>query len=462
MKKVYLLLLPVALFMGTLVNAQSGNINTIAGIGSPAGFAGDGAAATNAKFDTIGYIAVDDSGNVYIADAQNNRIRKVYKQTGIIATIAGNGVAGWTGDYGPAVNSEVYYPFGIAVDDSAPANVYFSDNGNGIVRKITGRTGIINTIAGNGIGGFTGDDSAATNATFMDPTGVAVDNAGNVYIADDISNTVRMVNHTNGNIYLYAGNGTRGFSGNGGSATTAQLHRPEGIAFDNNTGNLYIAEDSNFIVRVVDASGVINTFAGIQGNSTATFANGPATTIPISEPTDVACDAFGNVFISDVGTDVIRVIKVSDNFEIVSAGNSINGFSGDGGSALLAELNYPISVCVDPSGNVYVGDLLNFRIREYSSLVSAVPEISASGNLEIYPNPTTSSLNIVFPVTYNSGLNTIELIDITGRTITTFDKETEPGTTMPVDVSAFSTGMYFVKVTDNTNRTSQVFKFIKE
>jgi trimeric autotransporter adhesin len=461
MKKTYLLLLPVVLLFGSLAKAQSGNINTVAGDGI-AGYAGDGVAATNAKFDTIGYIAVDDSGNIYIADAQNNRIRKVYKQTGIMATIAGNGIPNWTGDYGLAVNAELYYPFGIAVDDSLPANIYFSDNGNGIVRKITGSTGVIHTIAGNGIGGFTGDDSAATNATFEDPTGVAVDHTGNVYIADDITNTVRVVSRADNNIYLYAGNGHPGFSGNGGPATAAQLNRPEGVAFDNNTGNLYIAEDSNFIVRVVYSSGMINTFAGIQGNNAATFANGSATSIPISQPTDVACDSYGNVFVSDVGTDVVRVIQVSDNFEIVSAGDAVDGFSGDGGSALLAELNYPLSVCVDPSGNVYVGDLLNFRIREYNSLVLAVPQISASGNLEIYPNPTTSSLNIVFPVTYHSGNNTIELVDVTGRTITTFDKDAEPGTTMPVDVSAFSTGMYFVKVTDNTNRTSQVFKFIKE
>ena len=150
MKKAYFLLLPLAFFFGTKTQAQAGYINTVAGDGI-AGFAGDGTAATTAKFDTIQFIAVDDSDNIYVADAQNNRIRKIYKQTGIIATIAGNGAAGYAGDYGLAVNAEIDYPVAIAI--ATNGDVYFTDGGNGVIRKITKSTGVINTYAGTGIYG---------------------------------------------------------------------------------------------------------------------------------------------------------------------------------------------------------------------------------------------------------------------------------------------------------------------
>lgn len=458
MKKSYYLLIPLALFFGTIANAQSGIINTVAGDGLP-GFAGDGTSATNAKFDTIQFIAIDDSDNIYVADAQNNRIRKIYKQTGIIATIAGTGTPGYTGDYGQAVSADIDYPVAIAI---GPNNdVYFTDGGNGVVRKITKATGVINTIAGTGIFGNSGDDSAATHCRFEAPTGIAVDAAGNVYIADaDTGNScVRVVSVSNGNIYAFAGTGVHGFSGDGAAATAAQLNQPLGITLDN-MGNLYVADWQNAVVRKINiASGIITTVGGIAGNFQPVLTNGTATGVPISYPTDVACDNSGNIYVSDVGTGVIREITPSNGNEMMVAGNGLAGFGGDGGQALDAELYYPFAVSVDAASNIFIGDLLNFRVREVNAYNLAIPTISTSGDFSIYPNPTNNILNIAFSPSSNPNGSTIEIMDATGRTIAhapliVVDSQAS------VEVSVLPAGMYFVKVSDNTS--TGVIKFIKE
>ncbi len=457
MKKAYFFLLPVSLFISTIISAQSGYINTIAGNGI-AGFAGDGQPATNAKIDTMGFTAVDDSGNVYIADAQNNRIRKVYAKTGIMATIAGTGTPGWTGDYGLAVNAEIYYPFGICVDKNY--NVYFTDNGNGIVRKIVQATGTIYTIAGTGNGGNTGNGGKADTATFDDPTGITVDAAGNVYVADDIGSCVRKINASDSVINLYAGNNIHGYNGDGGQATAAELNNPLGIAMDK-SGNLYIVEWKEFTVRKVDDSGVINEFAGIPGNNNYTTASGPnATTIPLGEPTGVCADKYGNVYIADPGNGIVRQINGTNGYDYVTAGSADIGFSGDGGPAVDAELNYPFTVSVDTNFNIYIGDLLNFRIRKENGGPTAVPEVSANGNFAIYPNPASSSLNIRFSGTYSNGNNTIEIEDITGRTVSTYEKNVKPNSTFNADISGMANGMYFIKISNATSYS--VLKFIKE
>jgi sugar lactone lactonase YvrE len=456
MKKAYLLLLPAALLITTLVKAQAGFITTVAGDGI-AGFAGDGQPATNAKIDTIGYTAVDDSGNIYISDAQNNRIRKIYARTGEMATIAGNGFPGWTGDYGAATLAEVYYPFGIAVDHNF--NVYFCDNGNGVIRKINQSTGIITTIAGTGNGGNTGNGGKADTATFDDCVDIAVDGAGNLYISDDVAGCVRIILASNNMIYQYAGNNTAGYSGDGSAATAAQLNKPLGIAVDN-SGNLYIADWMNYVIRKVNTSGTISTVAGIAGNNAYNNASGNATAVPLSSPTGVACDKNGFVYVADAGDNVVRRINVNTNYDLVVAGDTGAGFSGDNVLATTTELNYPFTVSLDTNSNIYIGDLLNFRIREVGAVPTAVPQISNSGRFAIYPNPVNNTLNIQFSASYTSGKNTFEIVDITGRTITSFDRTVNSGNIIPVDVSALSGGMYFIKVSNNTS--SQVLKFIKE
>ena len=220
------------------MNSTTGIITTIAGNGI-AGYSGDGGLATNAELNNPYGVAVDSNGNIYIADTNNNRIRKVNSTTGIITTIAGNGTAGYSGDGGLATNAELYYPYGVAVDSNG--NIYIADTYNNRIRKVNSTTGIITTIAGNGTAGYSGDGGPATNAQLNYPYGVAVDSSGNIYIADTDNNRIRKVNSTTGIITTIAGNGNPGYSGDGGPATNAELYDPSGVAVDSN-GNIYIAD----------------------------------------------------------------------------------------------------------------------------------------------------------------------------------------------------------------------------
>ena len=245
------------------LNAQSCTpiINTIAGNGTE-GYIGDGGAAIAAELYYPYGVAVDGNGNVYIADEYNNRIRKV-SAAGIITTVAGNGTAGYSGDGDTATLAELNHPVGVAVDGSG--NVYVVDGQNQCIRKVS-VTGIITTIAGNGTSGYSGDGGPATAAELWYPIAVAVDVSDNVYIADYGSNRIRKVSAA-GIITTIAGNGTAGYSGDGGAATSAELYNPVGVAVDG-SGNVYESEVNNNRIRKVSAAGIITTIAG---NGTAGF-----------------------------------------------------------------------------------------------------------------------------------------------------------------------------------------------
>ena len=334
--------------------ATGGIITTIAGNGMQ-GFSGDGGPATEAALYNSRGVAVDSAGNVYIADDNNNRIRKV--SGGIITTFAGNGIPGYSGDGGPATEARLYSLEGVGVDSAG--NVYIADTDNNRIRRVSG--GIITTFAGNGTFGFSGDGGPATEARLTSPRGVAADSAGNVYIADSENDRIRKV--SGGIITTFAG--TRGaggwaggFSGDGGPAIEAQLLGPGGVAVDS-AGNVYIADSSNHRIRRV-SGGIITTFAGngIRGFSGD---GGPATAAAVNYSSGVAVDSAGNVYIADLGNHRIR--KVSGGIITTIAGNGIRGYSGDGGPATEARLNSPEGVAVDSAGNVYIGDLINNRIR---------------------------------------------------------------------------------------------------
>jgi len=323
-------------------------IGTIAGNGS-AGFSGDGGAATSAQLNLPGGIAVDSSGNLYIADGGNHRVRKL--SNGTITTVAGNGTAGFAGDNGAATSAELNDPVGVAVDSSG--NLYIADAGNNVIRKVS--NGIITTFAGNNTLGYTGDGGAATSAELNNPVGVAVDSAGNVYIADANNNAIREV--SGGNISTFTG-GT--------------LHHPDSIAVDLG-GNLYVADTGG--TRIVFLSGGTATVFAGDGSIGFSGDNGLAVNAALDDPVGVAVDSAGYVYIADTFNSRIR--KVSPEGVITTiAGRGGAGDSGDGGPATRATLYFPHAVAADSAGNVYISDEGNSTIRR---LQVAAPLISANG-----------------------------------------------------------------------------------
>src|SRR5579863_1095658 len=221
------------------------------------GFVGDGGPAVKASFETPSFVVQDKSGNLYISDFTGQRIRKV-TPTGTISTYAGTGISGFSGDGGPAHAAKLSYPTGLAFD--AAGDLIVADGGNNRIRMID-TTGKITTIAGTGATGYTGDGGPAIKATFNQPWGLTYDLKGDLYIIDLGNCAVRFVN-TSGIINTFAGNGTCGFGGDGGPATSANLNFPRSMTFDS-SGNLYIADTANHRVREVNTSGTISTFAGI-------------------------------------------------------------------------------------------------------------------------------------------------------------------------------------------------------
>ena len=274
-----------------------------------------------------------------------------FGQTYTVTTIAGDGTSGFGAD-GPALAAPLN-PAGIAVD--AAGNVYIADDN--LVRKISG--GVITTVAGNGSYGFSGDGGPATSAQLLNPHGLAVDSAGNLYIADTLNLRIRKV--SNGVITTIAGNGTYGSDGDGGPATSAQLNMPYGIAVDT-AGNIYIADESNNRIRKV-SKGVITTVAG-NGAFGYSGDGGPATAAQLNWPRGVAVDAAGNLYIAD--TESNRIRKVSNGVITTVAGNGTRDFDKDKVPATTAPLNWPQSVTVDKAGNVYIADSFNNRVRKVS------------------------------------------------------------------------------------------------
>jgi sugar lactone lactonase YvrE len=338
------------------LSSQVRLITTVAGTGAQ-GFSGDGGLAIRARLAYPDSVAVDAAGNVYFADVLNSRVRRIDSR-GVITTVAGSDTAGFSGDGGPATDAQLASPVGVAVD--AAGNLYFADLGNDRVRRVDTH-GTITTVAGSGTGlaTFAGDGGSADHARLNAPDDVVVDASGNLYISDYANYRVRRVD-TRGVITTVAGTGVPGFSGDGGPATRAELDAPDGLAVDA-AGNLYIAEGGDERVRRVDTHGVITTVAG-TGTQGFSGDGGPATRAQLWSPKYLATDPAGNLYIAELGNERVRRVDTHGVITTV-AGAGTTGFSGDGGPAVFARFDHLSGVTSDWAGNLYVADSFNRRIR---------------------------------------------------------------------------------------------------
>ncbi len=416
------------------INANAQIITTVAGNGTCA-YAGDGAAATSAELCNPQAVAFDAAGNYYIADEANNRIRKVTISTGKISTVAGTGAAGYSGDGAAATAAKLNSPWSVACDKLG--NIYIADNVNYRIRKVN-TTGIISTYAGNGTNAYSGDGGQATAAAIGNPLGVACDTSGNLYIADS-NGFIRKVT-TSGVINTVAGGG--GSFGDGGQATAAQLNGPHAVALDP-LGNIYICDYFNFRIRKVNTSGIIITVAG-NGTSGFTGDGGQATAAKMKYSNGVACDASGNIFIADTWNDRIRKVSSSGIINTI-AGNGTGAFSGDGGQSTAAAVYQPYGLALDASGNLYIADFDNIRIRKITNAgqTTGIEEFTNNNEqLNIYPNPNNGSF-VIEPSSATK--QTMQVYDINGKLVLS---QTINGKTS-IDASSLNEGVYNISLQSN-------------
>lgn len=316
--------------------------------------------ATAASLAAPAQIAYDTAGNLYIADLNDNVIRKV-DLAGIITTVAGTGEQGFSGDGGPATGAQLDSPAGVAVD--ASGNIYIADTHNHRIRKVSG--GTITTIAGTGTAGFSGDSGPAASALLSNPTALAVDSSGNLYVADTDNHRIRKltITPTTVTITTVAGNGEQGFSGDGSAATAAAIDSPNGVAVDA-AGAIYIGDTHNQRVRMVNISGIISTLAG-NGNKTFGGDNGSGTSASLARPRGLSVDAQGNIYVADSDNNRIRLIANTNTGSSIKtvAGNGSQGFAGDGGPAVNAILDTPRAPAALSDGAFALSDTNNQLVR---------------------------------------------------------------------------------------------------
>jgi sugar lactone lactonase YvrE len=402
---------------GSLSVMIPGEINTVAGTAADWIYQGDGVLARDAPIYLPRGVAVDAAGNLFLADASNNRVRRVDGQTWLISTVVGNGTAGYSGDGGLATAAEINNPGGVVLDGAG--NLYFVDSNNFVVRRVDAVSGIITTVAGTPLQpGYSGDNGLATAAklSFSEGTGgVAFDAAGDLYIADTGNNVIREVNATTGIISTVAGTGVAGYSGDGNPATAAQLSAPANLSVGPD-GSLYIADQGNQCVREVSATtGKITTIAG---NGTKGYAGdgGVATAAELNAPSAVVLDPAGNIYIADAGNNLIRKIAVTTG-NIQTIAGAGEGYGGDGGPANAAVMYGPSSLLFDQSGNLFFSDMFNNRVREIDGSLAILPpypvmregKVSAAPESQGLENDGNADLTVGTP-----GYNNAQLDSTTG------------------------------------------------
>jgi streptogramin lyase len=497
------------------IDITTGIINTIAGT-AWGGYTPDGVNALMAGFSIAGDLAISRSGNLYLREENNALIRKIAATTNLLSTVYGNRTKGTSNIGGPVSQAQLYLvnhavdrhnniyfsdfyngkiylldmathtiskvagtgiegtnqgdgglataanlsPGSIAIDSIG--NFYFTENGKAI-RKVSIATGIITTIAGTGVGGYSGDGGPATAAQFDGAFGLTFDKAGNLYFADFSYNVVRKISATTGIISTIAGNGTRGFSGDGGLATAATMNNPFGVTVDR-SGNVYISDAINNAIRRVDAiTGIITTVAG-TGAVGYSGDGGPATNAMLNFPYGLATDTAGNVFIADRFNHRVRKITVATGNITTVAGLDFGGYNGDSIPATTAALLEPISLCMDTAGNLLIADN-TYRIRKiiYDTIPvnnnpppPGPPPVIDSNVIvtKAYPNPAHGSVTITLKGLI-SGNIAVTVTDLYGKPIATEQVAIQPTTdytiTLPLPIT-LQKGLYYVRIFVNNKK----------
>lgn len=425
MKK--LLILLILLHFTNIIQSQT--VTTFAGSGMPGVANGTGSAA---QFNRPAGVAIDGSGNVYVADYFNHLIRKI-TSAGVVSTLAGSGIAGFANGIG--ITAQFNRPIGVAVDGFG--NIYVADSNNNLIRKITS-AGVVTTLAGSGMVGSI--NGIGTLAQFNTPAGIATDESGNVYVADINNHLIRKITST-GIVTTLAGS-TQGFVD--GPNTAAKFNLPSGLATDG-SGNIYVVDSNNQSIRKITSAGVVITFAGSYNFGSV---NGIGIAAKFNYPNGVATDVLGNVYVADTGNHRIR--KITSAGAVTTLAGSTSGYID--GIGIAAKFYSPVGVATDLSGNLYIADYDNHRIRKISASLGVHQNDTESFNFEIYPNPSTNFLTIYLDqLAENTQLN---VVDVLGKNI--FTQVINEATTT-ISTNGFSKGIYFLVVTIDSQKTTKKF-----
>ena len=450
MKYTFSLFITAILSISVSAQVPIWKINTVAGNGIQS-FSGDGLTATYAGLSGPLAVGLDSTGAFYILDYYNRRIRKVNSNpSATITTVAGTGNPGNTGDNGIATSANIS-PRGMAVNKLG--DIFISDESYSVIRRVDHITNTITRYAGNATYGYSGDGGPALSAQFSDPYGLTLDAAGNLYVADAGNHVIRKITAA-GSISTVAGDDTAGYSGDFGLAIKARLDSPYAVTVDR-IGNLYIADHGNDVIRKVDTSGIITTYAGTYGVYSHSGDGSLATLATLNAPAGLTIDSTGNLYICDADNHVIRRV---DTLGIISTivGVGTQGFAGDLGLATAAMLNTPFDIAVDKLGSLYIADANEQRVRKVYNSTLGISTVNKS-NINVYPNPVNGNIMV-------SGLSVsdkVSVYEMSGRQISQ-TWEVANNSTQTFNLNDLAPGTYIMKVSDVTGNAKANFQLVKE